>query len=142
MNNVAFSFPHDLVIPCDPADARHLQEDIEQQLLAHKFTDHEIFSIKLAVEEALANAMKHGNRMDPAKHLRVAYRVNSERFDILVGDEGCGFNPAAVPDPTAEENLERPCGRGLMLMRHYMTGVVWNDCGNCVSMYKLRNGSK
>jgi serine/threonine-protein kinase RsbW len=66
--------------------------------------------------------------------------VHTERFDVLIRDEGHGFDPEDVPDPTAVENLERPCGRGLMLMRHYMSNVCFNHSGSCVSMTRFRNG--
>jgi len=136
-------FDHlEVTIPSDPAEARRVQEAIEEELRAHQFTDHDIFGIRLELEEALVNAIKHGNQLDRNKSVRVTYRVVPERFDILIADEGTGFDPSDVPDPTAVENLERPCGRGLMLMRHYMTDVAFNDRGNSVTMYKLRNGKK
>ena len=59
-------------------------------------------------------------------------------LDVLITDEGKGFDPTDVPDPTAIENLERPCGRGLMLMRHYMTAVTFHGHGNAVQMCKVR----
>src|SRR5437588_4063611 len=118
-------------IPSDPAEARKVQEEIERQLQATLFTEKEIFSIKLALEEALINAIKHGNQFDRGKKVRIAYRVQKDRFDIEIRDEGPGFDPADVPDPTAIENLERPCGRGLMLMRYYMTEVNFTTAGNC-----------
>ena len=127
----------DLVIPSDPAEARRVQEDIERALKSHRFDDREIFSIKLALEEALVNAIKHGNQMDRSKKVRISYWVNAERFEIHITDEGKGFDPDDVPDPTAVENLERPCGRGLMLMRHYMNEVNFSGRGNCVVMSKL-----
>src|SRR5262245_24134493 len=142
MSDATVPYPTDVVIASDPAAARRVQDDIEVLLKQHHYTDHEIFSIKLAVEEALVNAMKHGNRMDPGKGVRVAYRVGPQRFDILIADEGAGFDPAGVPDPTAVENLERPSGRGLMLMRHYMNDVVFREGGKAVWMCKVRNGSK
>src|SRR5439155_14762337 len=119
MSDEGQSYGKDLLIPSDPAEARLLQEEIERQLKASQYSDHEIFGIKLALEEALVNAIKHGNNMDRAKKVRVAYRISTDRFDVLIADEGTGFDPKDVPDPTAVENLERPCGRGLMLMRHY-----------------------
>ncbi len=131
----------EVAILSDPSEARRLQDDIEFLLQQNGYTDHEIFSIKLAVEEALVNGMKHGNCNDPGKRLCVSYLVNPTRFDILIVDEGPGFNPNAVPDPTAAENLERPSGRGLMLMRYYMNEVIWNESGNSVRMCKLRNGT-
>jgi len=132
----------DRTIPSDPVEARLVQEDIEARLKAHEFNEHEIFGIRLALEEALINAIKHGNQMDRRKSVRVAYTINRDRFHIVIADEGPGFDPEDVPDPTAVENLERPCGRGLMLMRHYMSQVRFTGKGNCCEMMKLRNGKK
>jgi serine/threonine-protein kinase RsbW len=131
-------------IPSDPAEARRVQEQIEQLLSGSTAHAHDVFSIKLALEEALVNAIKHGNQMDRAKKVHISYRLHADRFEISIADEGPGFDPGDVPDPTAFENLERPCGRGLMLMRHYMSEVVYNDRGNAVSMSKRfhTNGKK
>ena len=134
----------DVVIPSDPAEARRIQDEIEQALRSlPSANDRDLFCIKLALEEALVNAIKHGNQYDRNKTVHVAYEIHPERFVIRITDEGPGFDPADVPDPTAVENLERPCGRGLMLMRHYMTEVAFNERGNSVIMAKvLRNGKK
>ena len=133
----------DVVIPSDPAEARVVQDRIEQVLQERQTADRDIFCIKLALEEALVNAIKHGNQMDRAKKVRIRYHVLSDRFECSISDEGPGFDPGEVPDPTAPENLERPCGRGLMLMRHYMTEVTYNDRGNSVAMCKVfRNNGK
>jgi serine/threonine-protein kinase RsbW len=129
------------VIPSDLDAARRLQEEIEG-VICHAFDEHEAFAIKMAVEEALVNAIKHGNQMDPDKSVRVAYSLGTERFDVQITDEGPGFNPEDVPDPTSPENIERPCGRGLLLIRYYMTGVAFQDNGRTIVMHKLRNGTK
>jgi serine/threonine-protein kinase RsbW len=131
----------DVVIPSDPTEARRVQDDIESALKACQFEEREIFSIKLALEEALVNAIKHGNQMDRSKKVHISYRVCPERFEIKITDEGRGFDPEDVPDPMAPENLERPCGRGLLLMRHYMTEVVYHPPGNRLSMCKVRTES-
>lgn len=128
----------DVIIPSDPAEARRIQDDIEQALKSNLFHEKEIFSIKLALEEALVNAIKHGNQMDKNKKVRIEYTVNTERFDVVIQDEGTGFDPEDVPDPMAFENLERPCGRGLLLMRHYMTEVDFYPPGNRLKMSKVR----
>src|ERR1700736_4798861 len=125
-----------VAIPSDPKEARCVQDLVEQQLRSHHFEDGEIFSIKLALEEALVNAIKHGNQMDPAKKVHIQFTVNNQRFDIGIADEGDGFTLEDVPDPMAPENLERPCGRGLLLMRHYMTEVTFHAPGNRLSMSK------
>jgi serine/threonine-protein kinase RsbW len=127
----------DLTIPSDPAEARRIQDEIEQLLQQARFSERDVFCIKLALEEALVNAIKHGNQMDRNKKVHVVYHVRPDRFDIKITDEGHGFDPDDVPDPTAVENLERPCGRGLMLMRHYMTEVAFSGCGNTVQMCKI-----
>jgi serine/threonine-protein kinase RsbW len=133
----------ELVIPSDPAEARRVQEEIERLLRAHGAGEKDIFGIRLALEEALVNAIKHGNQMDRSKKVTISSVIHAERFEIHITDEGPGFDPGDVPDPTAVENIERPCGRGLMLMRHYMTEVYFTGRGNSVRMAKvLRNGKK
>jgi serine/threonine-protein kinase RsbW len=135
----------EISIPSDPAEARGVQEQIEQTLQQRHASERDIFCIKLALEEALINAIKHGNQMDRTKMVWIHFRVSSDRFECRISDEGIGFDPNDVPDPTAVENLERPCGRGLMLMRHYMSEVVYNERGNSVSMARVfcgTNGKK
>jgi serine/threonine-protein kinase RsbW len=140
MSDVLQNGTTELLIPSDPGESRRIQDDIERRLRQHDYGERDIFSIKLALEEALINAIKHGNQLDRNKKVRVAFRVTSDRFDVTIADEGPGFDPADVPDPTAVENLERPSGRGLMLMRHYMNDVCYNSAGNAVSMSKVRFG--
>src|SRR3954462_5749894 len=97
-------------------EVRHVQAEIREALQSNRFGDRDQFSVELALEEALVNAIKHGNQLDPAKRVLVRYEVSGERFDIRIEDEGPGFTPVDVLDPTAPENLERPCGRGLLLI--------------------------
>lgn len=127
----------EVIIPSDTGEARKVQDVLEQGLTEVNAPSKDVFCIRLALEEALVNAIKHGNQMDPAKRVFIKYKLNSETFEIIISDEGPGFDPLDVPDPTDIENLERPCGRGLMLMRHYMTEVNYNDKGNSVRMKKI-----
>jgi len=143
MSDVGPQHAEDVVIHSDPAEARRVQEVIENHLRAQDYGEHDIFGIRLALEEAMVNAIKHGNHMDRSKKVQISYRVRRDRFDITIADEGTGFDPNDVPDPTAVENLERPCGRGLMLMRYYMSEVEFDQRGNIVRMTKvLSNGTK
>src|SRR5947209_7820675 len=92
--------------------------------MAHAgFGDRDRFAVRLALGEALVNAIKHGNRGDPAKSVRVSYCIKSGELVAEIEDQGTGFNPSNVPSPVAPENVERPGGRGVFLMRHYMTFV-------------------
>jgi serine/threonine-protein kinase RsbW len=142
MSDPSPCYSRDVSIPSDSAEARRVQEEIERQLKECAYSEREIFSVKLALEEALVNAIKHGNQLDRNKKVHIAYHIRPERFEVVITDEGGGFDPTDVPDPTAAENLERPCGRGLMLMRYYMNEVSFGPCGNSVCMTKLRNGTK
>jgi serine/threonine-protein kinase RsbW len=110
-------------------------------LRSEQFNDRDIFAIRLAVEEALVNAIKHGNQQDRNKQVMLSYYLEDDAFCIRIRDEGPGFDPTSVPDPTLQENLERCSGRGLMLMRYYMTEVHFLERGNLVIMKKLRNGT-
>jgi serine/threonine-protein kinase RsbW len=95
--------------------------------------------VRLALEEAIVNGLRHGNQGDPSKCVRVGYRAGPNTLLAVVEDEGPGFDPQRVPDPTLPENLERPCGRGLLLMRHYMTRVRFARPGNRVLLCKRRS---
>jgi len=117
--------------------ARELEGLILAECEKHRFGDDDVFAIKLALEEALVNAVKHGNKMDRCKIVKVQYHVSDQRADITIEDQGKGFNPAELPDPTADENLEMCSGRGILLMRAYMTSVVFNPAGNKVTLTKF-----
>ena len=107
------------------------------------FDEDSIHWIGVAIRECVINAIKHGNQMNRDKKVAISYTVHLGRFEIHITDEGSGFEPCDVPDPTAVENIERPCGRGLMLMRHYMTEVSFHGRGNSVRIFKvLRIGKK
>jgi len=92
-----------------------------------------LFGARLALEEAIVNSIKHGHQYDPAKVVEVRYRIGPEFILVEVRDQGPGFDPAQVPDPTARENLERAGGRGLLLIRHYATWVRFNEQGNGIT---------
>lgn len=116
--------------------ARKTLEELLDRLAADGWTEDQTFGIHLAVEEALMNAIKHGNKRDPQKLVSVSYDLAGKDLRVVIEDEGAGFNLADVPDPTLDENLELPSGRGLMLMNTFMTTVEYNDRGNRVTMYK------
>jgi serine/threonine-protein kinase RsbW len=102
------------------------------------FSPKEAFSVRMALEEALVNAIKHGHAGDPAKRVRLRYQLTEVRFLAEIEDEGPGFDPHQSPDPLAPENRERNSGRGLFLIRFYMTWVRYNAAGTCVTLCKQR----
>ena len=123
-------------IPSTNADAARVQQEIVEAIQQHDYKREAVFAVRLALDEALVNAVKHGNQNDPTKSIHIDFQINDERLIIEVQDEGPGFTPADLPDPTAPENLSRPNGRGVMLMRAYMTDVGFNESGNRVILTK------
>lgn len=125
-------------IPNDTLTGKRIIDDLLSHLTRLEWPEMDVFGIHLAVEEAIVNAIKHGNQDDPSKFIDVTIEVSRERMRVEITDQGQGFNPADVPDPTDDENLELPSGRGLMLMRSYMSLVEFNERGNGVIMAKER----
>jgi serine/threonine-protein kinase RsbW len=132
------SWSTDLTIPSERGAGKPFLNDLLSQLHHFNWPETDIFGIHLSVEEAVVNAIKHGNAHDPNKKVHIQCKVDDKNLHIAIQDEGPGFNPEDVPDCTEDENLEVPSGRGLMLMRSFMTRVEYNNCGNGVVMEKVR----
>ena len=84
------------------------------------------FGVHMAVREAVTNAVLHGNKLNEAKIVDLKLRNSPEAFEIIVHDQGQGFNPNDVPDPTKEENILKTSGRGIFFMRNFMDAVEWS----------------
>lgn len=101
--------------------------------------------VGLAVREAVANAIRHGNQEDPQKRVEIDFRVAAGEVVIVVQDEGEGFDPNEVPDPLADENLLRPNGRGLLFMRNFMDSIEYSarpEGGTVVTLRKQLEGER
>ncbi len=92
--------------------------------------------VEIALREALANAVTHGNHQNPRKHVYVTCRCEPEEVSIAVKDEGRGFDLSEVPDPTAPENMGSIHGRGILLMKAFMDEVRFEEGGVVVRMRK------
>ncbi len=90
--------------------------------------------LRVGVTEALANAMLYGNGRDPRKRVLVEAQLTTNALVVKVTDEGRGFDPRAVPDPTLPSNRTRPGGRGIFLIRKLMDRVEFNERGNSITM--------
>ncbi len=100
------------------------------------------FAVRLALHEAITNAFEHGHeKLPPETPIRVEYNISSPEASFSIEDQGPGFVPAEVRDPTLDENLEIPSGRGIMLIRAYMTDVSFNTKGNRITMIFRRPDS-
>lgn len=138
---MADSFQFETTIPSDTVRGHDVQEEIVRRLQSAGFPEHDLFGIKLALEEGIVNAIKHGNGLDPMKNVIVTCDYDGERVVLTIEDEGPGFNPEDVPDPTDDANLEKPSGRGLMLMKAFMSRIEFNDRGNRVILEKAKTAS-
>jgi serine/threonine-protein kinase RsbW len=138
MTQPSWTWSYDNAIPSDTTEGKRVVEELLKQLHRHEWAEHDVFGIHLAVEEAIVNAIKHGNQDDPAKLVHVLIELSKDKMRIQVTDQGAGFDPGEVPDPTDDDNLELPSGRGLMLMRSFMSFVEYNTVGNQVVMEKDR----
>lgn len=115
-----------------------VQAAIDEAIAARGADEDARHWVGLAVREAVANAIKHGNRQDPGKRVDVAVRINSVEVEIAVADEGDGFDPGAVRDPLAPENLFRTNGRGIFYMRRFMDEVSYGSTANGGTLVLLR----
>lgn len=126
-----------LTIPSELVASRDVQKAILDEVARFGYDEGAVFAIKLALEEALINAIKHGNKQDPGKRVHVESNVTDKQVEIIVEDEGPGFDAREVPDPTMEENLEKCSGRGILLIRAYMTEVEYSKGGRRLRMVKV-----
>ncbi len=96
------------------------------------------FNLRVALSEALANAIVYGNRLDPGKRVHVTLRQRGEGVEVSVQDQGSGFDPHGIPDPRRPDCLERPEGRGLFLIKELVDGLAFNEKGNsvCMTLYR------
>lgn len=96
------------------------------------------FVVRVVLCEALANAIVYGNQLDPAKRVEVRVEVGEEAVELHVSDEGDGFDPSVIPDPTEPDRIELSQGRGLFLIRQLVDEVHFNDRGNAICMIMRR----
>jgi serine/threonine-protein kinase RsbW len=104
--------------------------EVLEACTAKGFEDAATFAIRLSLEEALTNAMMHGNGGDESKRIFFSCTITEARIEMGIQDEGPGFDPDTVPDPTADENLTIASGRGLALIKAFMTNVEIPRPGN------------
>jgi serine/threonine-protein kinase RsbW len=123
-------------IPSDLSASRDVHKAIMNRVERLKYDEQSSFAIRLALEEGLMNAIKHGNKLDPRKSVHVEAKVTPKKTEIVIEDQGKGFTRDNVPDPCAEENLLKCSGRGILLMEAYMDKVQYTRGGRRVRMVK------
>lgn len=126
-----------------PSDLRLIEATVgylEGRCRAYRFEGSRLdLNFRVGLTEALANAVLYGNGNDPRKTVRVEVRLDSDQIVIHVADQGDGFDPLSVRDPTHPENIHATGGRGLFLIRKLMDEIEFNDRGNALRMVLRRS---
>jgi serine/threonine-protein kinase RsbW len=125
-----------MTIPSELSASREVQEQILADIQKHGFSRQSAFAVRLALEEAMINAIKHGNKLDPHKKVHIETRISPDEAEIIIEDEGTGFERHAVPDPTCDPNIEKCSGRGILLIESYMNRVEWSRGGRRLRMIR------
>ena len=116
------------------ANLRRIEEFIESVAPLYAIGKETYGEVLVAVMEAVNNAINHGNKRDEKKVVEVCFEKEEDTLIVTVSDEGTGFRPELIPDPTKPENIEKISGRGVFLMRNLSDGIEFNEQGNSVKM--------
>ncbi len=117
-----------------PEDLAPVYDELLSAAASLNYPNASTFALRLVLEEAVSNAFRHGNRHHPDGHVDLEWEVGPDQVRIEVEDQGVGFDPESLPDPTDEDRLELPSGRGVLLINAYMSEVRYNEAGNRVTM--------
>ena len=129
---------HKLRMPSEVDQASALVRLVVEKLTEDGWSEKDVFGIHMATEEALMNAVKHGNELDESKFVDVEIRLGRDHFFARIADEGEGFDPENVPNPCEECNVEKTSGRGVSLIRKFVDSVRYNTSGNVIEFEKRR----
>lgn len=127
-----------VVVASTPSAMGDVFNQIQPAMQANGFSEEDIFAVHLSLEEAFTNAVKHGNKMEPSKAIKVDYSIGPDKVEICMTDEGEGFDPEVIPDPRYGDNLYKPAGRGMLLIRSFMDVLEYSKKGNSLRMIRYR----
>lgn len=133
-NMTEHSFKAELRIPTSLEMLEHVYEWSRAQLERLPLSENKRYEILLGISEAVTNAIRHGNKLDPNKYVSISFLAKPDGVTVTIGDEGEGFDPDALPDPTHGEHILVPSGRGVFLLRSLAEEVLFekNNDGNLV----------
>ena len=138
MTDTAKDWKYDQNVPSQPDVCAQIIELLLNQLNSANWPNKNVFGIHMAMEEAIMNAIRHGNQCAPDKQVHVLIAISADQFYAKITDQGDGFDPSSVPDPTLDENIGKTCGRGVTLMRNFVDEVIYNEKGNSVELKKSK----
>jgi serine/threonine-protein kinase RsbW len=129
-------------LPSDPEPAHQAIDRLVAALEESQWDGRDLFQVRMAVEEALINAIEHGNRRDAKKSVDLEFRVSPELCYVQITDEGPGFCRGSLKDCTDDDQLDKPRGRGVWLIERFMSETHYNERGNQLTMWRRRNDPK
>ncbi len=124
-------------IPSDLKHIRKVSSRIVDLLVERGIDKSRIFDIRLSVEEAVINAVEHGNKRARGLSVNVFFTIDDGKIEVTVEDEGKGFSHSELPDPTKDANILRSRGRGRYLIYKLMDKVEYNEKGNRIKLVKF-----
>jgi len=132
--------PKEYVVASVASNLHPIQSEIITDLTSKGYNENDIFAIRLAMDEAFVNALKHGNNNEPKKHVKIYYTANKKQMKMSIEDEGEGFDYNSLADPTSEENLGQIHGRGIFLIKQFTSFVEFNKVGNKITFIYEKDG--
>ena len=124
----------ELELKSQPESLGQVEKIIDDLRATYDVSEDMFGNMLVAVTEAVTNAIYHGNKSDPAKKVNIQYQLKNNNLSFVIADEGAGFDYYNLPDPTAPENLEKECGRGIFLMKHLTDQLIFADNGRVVEL--------
>ena len=115
-----------------------VQHAILGTMESFKYVEEDLFAVRIAIEEAIANAVLHGHQGDQERLIDIEWTITEKEVSMVVCDSGRGYDESSVPDPTADENLTLPSGRGLAMINAFMSDVSISDGGRRIEMARKR----
>lgn len=123
-----------LKIPSLTENIRIIESFIDNAKEKYNIEDDIYGNIMIAVTESVNNAIKHGNSLQNHKNVTISLHLEQDIITFTIQDQGPGFDYQNLPDPTAPENIDKPGGRGIFLMRHLADEVKFKDQGRLVEL--------
>src|SRR5678815_1905447 len=120
----------ELTIPSKLEELESIQKLIAEASLAFGLSEDMAYWMELTISESVINAIRHGNQFDPSKKARLAISFDGENVEVIVEDQGEGFNLEELADPTKAENLLKPCGRGILIIRSFICLLYTSDAAD------------
>jgi serine/threonine-protein kinase RsbW len=122
-------------IQSKPENINVVEKFIDDLKVKHNLHEECYGNMLVAVTEAVNNAINHGNKANPEKLVDIKFEVEEGQFGFTISDEGHGFDYLNLPDPTDPENIEKPSGRGVFLMKHLADQIIFSENGRVVELY-------